>query len=114
VDKLIIQGLEVSTIIGVRTWERRVRQQLLIDLELPTDAAKAATRDDLSEALDYGTLSRRVVGFVEASAFQLLETLAEQIAALVKREFAVSSVRVRLKKPGAIPAAAFVAIDIER
>ena len=113
-DRLIIQGLQANAIIGVRTWERRVRQRLVIDLELPTDAGKAANRDDLSDALDYGTLSRRVVAFVEASGYALIETLAEQIAALVKREFAVNSVRVRLNKPGAIPNADFVAIDIER
>ena len=113
-DRLVIQGLQANTIIGVRAWERRVRQRLVIDLELPTDAARAAARDDVADALDYGTVSRRVVGFVEASAFALIETLAEQIAALVKREFAVNSVRVRLKKPGAIPTADFVAIEIER
>ncbi len=113
-DKLIIQDLRVQAHIGVRPWEQQVRQPLLLDLELATDASRAAATDALAQALDYGALSRRLTAFVAASRYGLIETLAEQIAALLQQEFGVHWLRLRIRKPLAIPDAAFVAIEIER
>jgi 7,8-dihydroneopterin aldolase/epimerase/oxygenase len=113
-DRLMIEGLRVQTIIGVRDWERKVRQTVVIDLELETDAARAAAADALADALDYGTLSRRVSAEIANTSFQLIETLAEHVAALIQAEFGVRRIRVRIRKPGAIPNAAAVSIVIER
>jgi dihydroneopterin aldolase len=114
VDTVFIRELRVETVIGVYDWERSVRQALLIDLELACDTRRAAGSDRVEEALDYAAVSARVVAFTEQSAFGLIETLAEQLAALVMREFAVPWLRLRLCKPGAVPRARDVGVLIER
>lgn len=113
-DKLQITGLRVSAVIGVRDWERQLRQPLLIDLSLAMDAAPAAASDAIGDALDYGAVARRVTELTEASSFQLIETLAESIASTVLDEFAPASVTVKVAKPGAVPQAHGVSIEIER
>ena len=113
-DKLQITGLRVSAVIGVRAWERQLRQPLLIDLSLAIDAAAAAASDQIDDALDYGAVARRVTELTETSNFQLIETLAEAIASMVLDEFAPASVTITVHKPGAVPQAQGVSIEIER
>jgi dihydroneopterin aldolase len=114
VDKLQITGLRVSTVIGVRGWERQLRQPLMIDLGFSIDASAATTSDAIDDALDYGAVARRVTELTEASSFQLIESLAESIATMVLAEFAPASVTVKVAKPGAVPQAQGVSIEIER
>ena len=113
-DIIFIEALRVETVIGVYDWERRIRQPVVIDLEMGADVARAAASDDVADALDYKSVSKRVQQFVGESSFLLVETLAERIAALVLDEFSVPWVRVRLNKVGALRGAAGVGIVIER
>ncbi len=113
-DRVIVRGLRADTVIGVYDWERRVRQRLLLDLELAGDCRRAAADDNLADALDYAGLSERVVAFVEGSDCRLIETLAERVADLVLAEFAVPWLRLTVHKPGAVAAADDVAVMIER
>ena len=113
-DIIFIEALRVETVIGVYDWERRIRQPVVIDLEMGTDVARAAANDDFSDALDYKAVSKRVQQFVAESSFFLVETLAERVAALVLDEFAVPWVRVKLNKVGALRGARGVGIVIER
>ena len=113
-DIIFIEALRVETVIGVYDWERRIRQPVVIDLEMGTDITRAAASDDVADALDYKSVSKRVQQFVAESSFLLVETLTERIAALVLDEFAVPWVRVRLNKVGALRDAAGVGIMIER
>jgi dihydroneopterin aldolase len=91
-----------------------LRQPLRIDLSLAIDATSAAASDAIDDALDYGAVARRVTELTEASSFQLIESLAESIAATVLNEFAPASVTVKVAKPGAVPQAQGVSIEIER
>lgn len=114
-DIVFIDGLEVDTVIGVYDWERGIRQCLTLDLQLGWDIRPAAASDDLGAALDYAAVSARVQAFAEASHFQLVETFAERLAALLMSEFAIRWLRLRLTKPGAVPAArGGVGVEIER
>lgn len=113
-DKLRIAGLEVSTRIGIRAWERQVLQRLTIDLELDIDAGHAASSDDIADALDYGTIGRDVAEFVRASKFNLIETLAERIAQRLLDAFPIPRLKVCVHKPGAVPGARDTCIEIER
>jgi len=113
-DIIFIEALRVETVIGIYDWERRIRQPVVIDLEMGTDIARAAANDDISDALDYKAVSKRVQQFVAESSFLLVETLTERIAALVLDEFAVPWVRVKLNKVGALRGAKGVGIVIER
>jgi dihydroneopterin aldolase len=113
-DTVFISGLRVDTIIGVYPWERRVRQTLVLDLELAGDNRRAAASDRIEDALDYAAIGNRVHAYIEESEFQLVETVAERVAELILAEFGVSWLRLRLAKPGALPAAREVGVVIER
>ena len=113
-DIVFVEGLRVDTVIGVYDWERQVRQTVVLDLEMATDNSRAAASDGLVDALDYAEVSKRVLAFVEGSEFQLIETMAEQVAALVLAEFKVPWLRLRLAKPGAVRQARAVGVVIER
>src|ERR1700683_4141651 len=101
-DRIFLRGLAVDCIIGFVDWERRVKQTVVIDLEMAIDCRRAANRDDVADTLNYKTVAKRLIAFVEGSSFNLVETLVERVAALILEEFAVAWVRVTLSKPGAI------------
>ena len=100
--------------IGIYDWERRIRQTVCIDLEMACDVKKAAATDAIADALDYKAVAKRLIAFVEASEFQLIETLAEEIASIVLNEFSVSWLKLSLGKPGAVTGAKDVGVIIER
>lgn len=111
---VFLRDLRVETIIGIFDWERTTRQVVAIDLEMAADIARAAASDSIDDALDYKAISKRLIDFVSSSSFQLVETLAEEIARIVREEFAVPWVQVTLSKPGAIRGARDVGVVIER
>lgn len=109
-----IRGLRAQAVIGVYEWERHIRQTLVIDLEMASDTARAAATDAIADALDYAAISQRVLALVEESQYQLIESLAEEVARVVIAEFDVPWLRVRVAKPGAVPEADDVGVVIER
>jgi len=113
-DIIFLRGLKIETIIGIYEWERRIRQTILLDLEMGTDIRSAAATDCIADTLDYKAVSKRVTAFVENSEFLLVETLAERIAALILEEFPTPWVKVSLNKKGAISGASDVGVIIER
>ncbi|UYG04837.1 dihydroneopterin aldolase [Halomonas sp. LR3S48] len=113
-DCVLIESLELETVIGVYDWERSIRQRLTLDLELATDIRPAAADDDLARTLDYAAISQRIARFAAEHDFALVETFAERLAQLLMAEFAVPWLRLTLRKPGAVPAAASVGVRIER
>lgn len=113
-DIIYLRDLKIETIIGIFDWEREIKQTISFDLDMATDIRKAAASDAIEDTLDYKTLSKRIIAYVEGSSFQLVETLAENVAAIILDEFEVCWVRVRLDKMGAIRGASGVGVIIER
>jgi dihydroneopterin aldolase len=113
-DVIFLRGLEVECIIGFIEWERRVKQTVVIDLELPVDCVRAAVRDEVADTLDYKQVAKRVLAFVGASEFKLVETMAERMAQLLLAEFALPWVRISINKPGAIRGSRDVGVRVER
>lgn len=113
-DKIFLNELKVETVIGIWEWERKIRQTVVIDLEMSADITKAAATDSVEDTLNYKLVAKRIQQFVEDSSFQLVETLAEKIAAIVRDEFDVQWVKVRVNKPGAIRGSRDVGVLIER
>ena len=113
-DIIFLSGLTTECIIGIWDWERRVKQKIVVDLEMGADIRRAAASDRIEDTLDYKRVAKRLLQFVGDSQFQLVETLAERIAELVITEFAVPWVRVRLNKQGAIRGSRDVGILVER
>lgn len=113
-DHVFIEGLEIEALIGIYDWERRIRQTLVFDVEMAFDNRVPAATDDIADTLDYKAVSKRLIAYVTASEFGLVETLAERCAELVLGEFDVASVRLKLSKPGAVRGARAVGVVITR
>ena len=113
-DRIFLRGLSVSCIIGFIDWERRTPQTLLIDLELPCDCALAARSDRVEDTVDYKRVAKRVLAWVPGTQFQLVETLAHQLAMLLLSEFSLEWIRVSVNKPGAIRDSRDVGVCVER
>lgn len=113
-DKVFIEGLEIPALIGIYDWERRIRQTLVFDLEMGFDNRRPAASDNIEHTLNYKAVSKRLIEYVGASDFGLVETLAERCAAIVLAEFDVQWLRLKLSKPGAVRGARAVGVIIER
>jgi dihydroneopterin aldolase len=113
-DKIFVTALTTECIVGIWDWERKVKQTVVVDLEMACDVRKAALSDHIEDTVDYKQVSKRVLSFISESQFQLVEALTEHIARIIVTEFAVPWVRVRLNKQGAIRNSRDVGIVIER
>lgn len=113
-DKIFLTALTTECIVGIWDWERKVKQTVVVDLEMACDVRKAALSDHIDDTVDYKQVSKRLLTFISESQFQLVETLTEHIARIIVTEFAVPWVRVRLNKQGAIRNSRDVGIVIER
>ena len=113
-DIIFLQELEVETVIGIYDWERKIKQKVVFDIEMGADIRKAASTDHIDDTLNYKAVAKRIIGFVEESRFELVETLAEKVAEIVVNEFDVPWVKVTLNKLGAIRGSRGVGIIIER
>jgi 7,8-dihydroneopterin aldolase/epimerase/oxygenase len=113
-DRIFLRGLQVECIIGFIEWERRIKQTVVIDIELPVDCAKAAETDEVGSTVDYKRVAKRIIAFVEASEFKLVESLAHKIAMTVLEEFDLAWVKLSVNKPGAIRGSRDVGVSIQR
>jgi dihydroneopterin aldolase len=100
-DKIFIHALKAEAIIGIYD-------------EIGADIRKAALTDSIEDTLNYKRVAKRVLAFIEASEFQLVETLAEHLAMLILEEFGVPWVRIHLSKPGAVRSSRDVGVEVER
>lgn len=113
-DKVIIKDLLLRGIIGINDDERVNKQDILINIVIYVDTRAAAASDNISDAVNYKTITKRIIRHVEESADFLVEKLVSDIAKIIITEFNVERVQVRLEKPGALRFAGSVGIEIER
>ena len=123
IDQLIVNYSHEE--LSLEAFERRLDQalasddaselgDLVVDLELKADFTRAAQTDALEEALDYAAISQRIIAVCDESRFQLLEALADHLAAIVLAEFSVERLWMTITKPGAVPEAEGVGVVIDR
>jgi len=113
-DRILIQDLLLRAIIGINPEERRNRQDVLININLYADTRAAGLSDDIADAVNYRTITKRVIALVEGSQFYLVEKMAAEIAAICLEDPRVERARVRVEKPGALRFARSVGLEIER
>ncbi len=113
-DIIFLHGLKIECVIGIWDWERKIKQALILDLDMAADIRRAASTDSIDDTLNYKAVAKRLQEFVGQSQFQLVETLAEKVAGIVLNEFKVRWVRVRVNKKGAVSGARDVGVLIER
>ncbi|MDE2090557.1 MAG: dihydroneopterin aldolase [Gammaproteobacteria bacterium] len=113
-DTVFIRDLRIDTVVGIYDWERRIRQSVSLDLDMGADIQAAAKSDHIEDTLDYKAVAKRVTQFVSEQQFQLVETLAEKVAALILDEFRIKEIKVTVHKPGAVSGSKSVGVSIER
>ena len=113
-DEIHIKDLLLRGIVGINKEEREKRQDILLNITLFADISAAGRSDDISDAVNYRTLTKRVIRMVEASSFFLVERLAAEIVALCLADRRVEAARVLVEKPGALRFARSVGVELER
>jgi len=111
-DSLEIIGLKIKGHIGVYEWEQRILQTLIIDVHIPFDFSQ--TTENLEDTLDYAQLCGEINDFIESKPFYLIETVANEIAQLIKDKYFIESVTVSVAKPNAVKSAANVKVTARR
>ncbi len=113
-DIVYIRDLKIETVIGIYDWEREIKQTVSLDLEMAHDIRRAAETDNIEDTLNYKAVAKRLISFIGESEFLLVETMAEKCAAIVREEFSVPWLKLRLSKPGAVRGSQDVGVIIER
>lgn len=114
VDKVFIEGLTIQTTIGFYQWEKEIKQTLVIDVVMGWDTAQAAENDELKKTLDYAEISEKIAEFANRNPVDLIETLAERMAAYLIEQFNIPWLKLKIGKPNAVHNAQTVGVEIER
>lgn len=113
-DKILINDLLTRGIVGVNDWERKDKQDILLNITLYADLRAAGRSDHIEDSVNYRTVAKRVIAHVESSSRFTLEALSEDVAKLCLSMAGVTRARVRVEKPGAVRFARSVGVEIER
>ncbi len=113
-DKILIRDLLIRGIIGINEWEREKAQDILVNLEVYLDVRAAGASDDMADSLNYRTLTKDIISYIEGSEHFLVEALATEIARIAVIEHGAERVTVRVEKPGALRFAGSVGVELER
>jgi dihydroneopterin aldolase/D-erythro-7,8-dihydroneopterin triphosphate epimerase len=113
-DRIYIRDLALRCIIGIYPEERETRQDVVINITLETDLRAAGQSDSIADTADYKRIKLAILDFVENSRFQLIEALADGIAAICLNDPHIQSATVTVDKPGALRFARSVAVEVTR
>lgn len=114
IDKIFIKDLLLRCVIGINEFERRGKQDVVINVEIWSDLTSASKTDNIKEAVDYKEINKNIIKLVENSQFFLVEALAENVAQVCLQNRKVRKVRVTVEKPGALRFARSVGVEIIR
>ena len=113
-DIIYLHELAIDCVVGAWDWEREILQTVYVDLDMGWDISKAGESDELDDTLSYKDVSIAVTELVVARKFKLVEAMATEIAALLRRDFSIPWCRVKINKRGAVSRAGDVGVIIER
>lgn len=113
-DTIFIRELKIPCLIGIFDWERKKKQIVSVDIELPAPILKASQTDQIRDAVDYKKIAKRTIDYVSSSKFYLIEALIENLAQVLLKEFKLKEITLQVEKPGAIRGARTVGIRITR
>jgi len=113
-DIVFIEELRIQTTIGIYDWEKEIRQEVSLNIQIANDNQVAAASENIRDTVDYKAVAKRLISYVESNRFELIETLAERCAEIIRKEFEVPWVLIRASKPGAVRGSVAVGVVIER
>jgi 7,8-dihydroneopterin aldolase/epimerase/oxygenase len=113
-DKVFIKNLQVMGILGIHAHEQRTPQPIRISASATTDIKAAAQTDDIKQTVNYSTLAKRIIAFVDANTSLTIEALIESLAAEILTDERIHTIWLRIEKPKAVPSAETVGVEITR
>lgn len=113
-DKIFIKDLMVRGIIGINDWERKERQDILINITMFTKLAEIEEQDDIEHTVNYRSVTKRIIQHTETAERFTVETLAFDILKICFEDPRVIETIVRVEKPGAVRFADSVGVEIRR
>ena len=113
-DTVKIERLELDCIIGINPWERLTKQQITVDIEINTDLSAAGKSDSIEDTINYRTIAKTVTTEIEKSNYGLIESIGAKIADICLKDDRIFSVKVTVRKPGAVRKASAVGIVIRQ
>jgi FolB domain-containing protein len=113
-DTIHIEDLVVRTVIGIFDHERDRCQDVLINITIWTDIARAAASDSIEDAVNYRELTKKIIHHVSKSQCLLLERLVQEVSDLILDESQIMATRVKIEKPGALRHSRSVGVEILR
>lgn len=115
-DKILIPDLRIACFVGVPRQEREVEQDVWLDIELSLDLKQAGRADDFSLTVDYDAICATAEETVKKRPRKLIETIAEDVAEVLLGNYPLQSVKVRVRKPGALQhrGVPYAAVEIKR
>ena len=106
-----IKNLKLQTIVGINDWERKEKQDVIINIEAEFDENPALETDNIEDSVNYRTMTKKIINLVESSSFQLLEKLASEVLKIVMEDKKVLSTKVEVDKPGALRFSESVSVE---
>lgn len=114
IDHIVIEGIEVTGVVGAHSFERQWQRPLLVDLELGFDVSAAAASDQLRDTIDYAAVAETVASFAASERFTLVETFAERLARHLFERFSFVSLSLSVAKPGAVAGVRSISVRLQR
>lgn len=113
-DIVYIRNLVLEASVGIYDWEKAIKQKVRLNLEMAWDNAQPAHSNRIEDCLNYKTVAEQVIALLDAKHYDLVEELAEDIAAMLIRETGTPWLKVTVGKPVAVKQAEEVGVQIER
>ncbi len=99
---LRIENLRLRTVVGIYEWEKKTRQDIIINVEIEFEGDKAIETDDISHSVDYKKMNKEIISTIENKQYNLIERICGDVSEIVMRNNKVKRVTVRVEKPGAL------------
>jgi D-erythro-7,8-dihydroneopterin triphosphate epimerase len=107
-----IKNLRLRTVVGIFEWEKNIKQDIVINLEIEFDGSKAIEKDDIEYTVDYKSVTKKIISEVENREFNLIERIAGDVAKIILEDKRVQRASVKVDKPGALRFADSVSVTL--
>ncbi|TDT44030.1 D-erythro-7,8-dihydroneopterin triphosphate epimerase [Halospina denitrificans] len=97
-----IKNLRLRTYVGIKEEEVNNRQDVVVNVRLVYDAGRAIQDNDIEAALNYRTITKNIIAYVEDNRFALLERMTREVLGIAMEPQAVLEAEVEIDKPHAL------------
>ena len=97
-----IENLRLRTTVGIYEWEQKVKQDIIINIEIEFDGTRAVEEDSIEHTVDYKTVTKKIISMVEDTKYNLIERISGDVVKLIMQDEKVQRASVKVDKPGAL------------